>query len=255
MLEIFWYIMSGFSGGFLGAYLGLGGGEIIVPSLTIMLGLDIRTAVPVSMTAIVVNSFTSSAEYLRHGMVDLELVILIGFFAVLGTLTGSTLSPVVPTEYIQFAMAILLVYAALSFLKCHHGSKRLEFSDNRSRYAVIVLPAAFGIGCFSSLVGVGGGVLLVPLLYLLVGSPLSTARGTTTLIIFFASAAAASVYFLYSMIDLRVAAPVLFGILIGGKAGGYLGTSAKPWVVRIMFCVVMLYLAYKLALRSLVEWV
>jgi len=254
MIDTLWYILCGFSGGLLGGYLGLGGGEIIVPTLTVILGVDMRTAVPVSMAAIVVNSFTASAEYLKHGMIDFELVILLGFFAVLGTLTGSSLSPAIPTIYLKFAIAIILVYAAFSLLKSHTSSKPLTFTDNRTKYTTIVFPAVFFIGCLSSLVGIGGGVMLVPLIYLLVGLPLSTARGTSTLIICLASAAATAIYFIHNMINLQIAAPVILGILIGGKMGGFLGTKAKPWTVRIMFSVIMAYLAYKLAWEPLREW-
>ena len=75
MNEFFLYILCGLTAGLLGGYLGLGGGIVMVPFLTVIAGVDIKTAVPVSVTAIVVNSFSASNEYLKKGMVDMELVV------------------------------------------------------------------------------------------------------------------------------------------------------------------------------------
>ncbi len=248
------YGLCGLTAGLLGGYLGLGGGEIIVPFLAVGLGVDIKAAVPVSVVAIVVNSMSSSTEYLRSGMVDMELTVIVAIFMVMGNITGSTVSPAVSGETVQAVLTVLLVYTAFTLLKGRHRRGRLVFADNRRRYMGIVIVLAFLIGCIAGLVGVGGGVFLVPLLYLVIGCPLATARGTTSLIISISAAAAAAVYFLHDAIDFSIAAPVVFGILIGGRVGGFLGRSARPIVIRILFFVVMLYLAYRLGLKSMEHW-
>jgi len=241
------YLLCGFLAGMLGGYLGVGGGEIMVPFLTVIAGLDIKSAVPVSVAAIVVNSFSASNEYLKHGMVDLELVIVLAIFLVLGNIAGSNLSMVVPADYIKLLLTILLVYTAFSLLKGRRVSKRLIFSDNRTKYLPVCLALAFCVGTFASLVGIGGGVFLIPILYLIVGLPLTTARGTSSLMICFASASATAVYFVYDLIELSIAAPIILGIALGGKVGGFFGTGAKSIVIRVLFFLVMLYLAYELA--------
>ena len=106
---------------------------------------------------------------------------------------------------------------------------------------------AFTVGALAAVVGVGGGVFLIPILYLIIGLPLTTARGTSSLMICFASASATAVYFLYDMIELSIASPVILGIALGGKVGGFFGTAAKPIVIRVVFFLTMLYLAYELA--------
>ncbi|MCK5547370.1 MAG: TSUP family transporter, partial [Thermoplasmata archaeon] len=106
-------------------------------------------------------------------------------------------------------------------------------------------------GILAGLVGVGGGVILVPMLYLVIGTPLSTARGTSSLLIGFSAAASTAVYFLHGMIDLSIVTGVILGITLGGKLGGYLGTIARPLAVRIVFVVVILYLAVRLGYEPL----
>ncbi len=246
-MDILLYLLCGFSAGLLGGYLGLGGGEIMVPFLTVIAGVDIKSAVPVSMAAIVVNSFSTSNEYLKKGMVDLELVVVLGIFLVMGTIAGSNLSVVIPADYIKILLTVLLVYTAFSMIRGKSLPKRLVFSDNRTKYLVHCLALAFGVGTTAALVGIGGGVLLIPILYLIVGLPLSTARGTSSLMICFASASATVVYLLSDVIDLAIVSPVIVGIALGGRLGGLFGTGAKPLVVRAIFFVAMLYLAYRLA--------
>jgi uncharacterized membrane protein YfcA len=241
------YLLCGFSAGLLGGYLGLGGGEIMVPFLTVIAGVDIKSAVPVSVAAIVVNSFSASSEYLKKGMVDFELVIVLAIFLVIGNITGSNLSFIVPADHVKLLLTILVVYTAFSLLKGRTAPQQLVFSDNRTRYLPLCLVLALAVGTFAGLVGIGGGVFLIPILYLLIGLPLSTARGTSSLMICFASASATAVYFMNDMIEFSIASPVIVGIALGGKLGGFFGTVAKPIIIRVVFFLVMLYLAYGMA--------
>lgn len=253
MLDQLLYILCGLCAGLLGGYLGLGGGIVMVPFLTIVAGVDIKTAVPVSVTAMVVNSFSASNEYLKKGMVDLELVIILSVFMVLGNISGSLLSAYIPGEYIRLILTVLLIYTAFSLLKGRKQAERMAFRDNRTKYLLICTLLAFVTGNLAALVGIGGGVILVPVLYLVIGLPMTTARGTSSLMIGFSAAAAATVYFVNGLIDPTIVSGVILGIIIGGKLGGYLGTMAKPMVVKVMFFILMLYLAYRLSYEPLME--
>ena len=96
MLDLFLYLTCGLSAGIVGGYLGLGGGLIMVPFMTLLMGVDIKTAVPVSMSAVMVNSISSSNEYLKKNMVDIELGLVLAVFTVLGNIAGSNLDSVIP---------------------------------------------------------------------------------------------------------------------------------------------------------------
>lgn len=253
MLDFFLYILCGLSAGLLAGYLGIGGGIIVVPFLTVLAGVDIKAAVPVSVTAIVVNSFSGSSEYLKRGMVDLELVIILSFFSVLGNLVGTQLSTVVSGECIRVILTVVLIYTAFSLLKKKTITERLTYTDNRGKYLFMATFVSFATGTLAALVGIGGGVIVVPLLYLVIGVPLAIARGTSLMMTGFSGAAAATVYFLRGEIDPEIVTGVVVGIILGGKLGGFLGTMAKPAVVKVVFFVIMLYLAFRLAYEPLME--
>lgn len=253
MIDLASYMTCGLLAGLLGGYLGLGGGIVMVPYLTVVAGLDIKVAAPVSILAIVVNSFSATNEYLKKGMVDLELTIILSIFIMLGNIGGSLLSDLVPAGHTRIIFTVILVYAAFSMLKGKKPEERLRFTDNRGKYLLVCTLLAFAIGAVSALVGIGGGVMLVPVLYLIIGLPLATARGTSTLMIGISAAAATSVYFLKGEIDPVLATGVVLGIMIGGKFGGLLGTKAKPKLVKILFFFIMLYLAVRLSYRPLMD--
>ena len=252
-METILYVSCGLTAGLLGGYLGLGGGIVMVPFLTVAAGIDFKTAVPVSVTAIVVNSLSSSNEYLKKGMVDIELVILLSIFMVMGNIAGSNLAQIVPEEYSRILFTVLLLYTAVSLFKGKSASEKLDYADHRTRYILIFTVIAFFTGVLAGLLGVGGGVILVPMMYLVIGLPLSTARGTSSLMIGCSAAGSAAVYFLNDQIDFQILAPVIAGIVVGGKIGGLLGTVAKPVVVKVMFFASMLYLAFKLSYDPLMR--
>ena len=247
------YISCGLLAGLLGGYLGLGGGIIIVPFLTIAAGLDIKSAIPISVTATVVTSLASSNEYLKKGMVDLEFTVILALFMVIGTITGSLLSPYIPSQYIQLVLTVVVVYTAISLIKSKDTQNRQNIIDDKSKNIFVCGIIAVFTGILSGLVGIGGGVIIVPVLYLLVGLPLSTSRGTSSLMIGFSGAAASVVYLLNDQINYQIVIGVILGVIIGGKLGGKLGAMAKPQIVKIIFFFVMLFVALKLAYDPLMD--
>lgn len=253
MPDIFLYILCGLIAGLLGGYLGLGGGIVMVPFLTVAMGVDIKTAVPVSMAAMVVNSISASNEYLKKGMVDLELVVIFSIFTVTGNIIGSNLSPYISADVTRLVLTILLIYTSVSLFKKKNNNKHITFTDNRYKHLAVCSCISLFIGIIASIVGIGGGVVIVPLLYLVIGMPLSTARGTSTLMIGFSASAGTAVYLLKNQIDFEIATGVILGIMIGGKLGGFFGTTAKPLFVKILFFLVILYTAFKLSYETLGE--
>ncbi len=244
-------LVCGVLAGILGGYLGVGGGVIIVPYLTLVSGLEIKSAVPISMSAIVVNSLASSSEYLRKGMVDVELVILLSTSMVLGMLVGSTLLTVVPAMYVKLLLAFVMIYTAITFA----GGKEKAAPDephavSRPHLVVCSILSLLG-GILASLVGIGGGVIVIPLMFLVIGVPLSVARGTSSFIVGISGAASVAVYLINGLVDFSQIPPAMLGTLIGGRLGGSLGTLAKPTAVKALFVALLLYVSIKLAWEPL----
>ena len=244
-MNILLYILCGILAGLLGGYLGVGGGIVIVPFLTLAMGLDIKLAIPVSMAAIVVNFLASSSEYMKKGMVDLELMVVLTFAMVLGMLIGSSLLTVIEAGYIKLLLAGFMLYTAVTLMRGQEKAPHVVAANKKSRLRLCAVLAFVG-GILAGLVGVGGGLIVIPLMFLIIGVPLATARGTSSFIVGFSGAASLAVYFINGLVSLAVAPSVILGTIIGGKLGGRMGTLAKPTAVKIIFFLLLTYVAIRL---------
>lgn len=252
--ELVVYVLCGVGAGLMGGLLGVGGGVVLVPLMAVFGGIGVREAVPVSLTAIVASSFAASNSYLKKGMVDLELTVIIALVMVMGNITGSYLSTVVPSDVTRLALTAVLLFTAVQLLVGTGSQSVSTFKRIRhDRYPLCAVLALF-IGALAGLIGIGGGELLVPLLFLVGGVSLSTARGTSSLVIGFSAAAACAVYFLNDRINLSILPPVVFGMIVGAKLGSILGTRARPWMVKTLYVAVAIYLSQRLSWHVIEAW-
>jgi len=236
------YLFCGMLAGLLGGYMGLGGGIIIVPYLTMLAGVDMKAAVPASVSAIVVNSLSASTEYIKKGMVDFELAVSLGVFMIFGNIAGSLLGPMVSVAVTQCLFGLTLLYTAYTFGRKNESEDAHRSAISHKLYWAVMV-AAFGTGALGALVGVGGGIVIIPLIFVVFGLPLATARGTSSFLVGISTSAAVAVYLVSGRIDMNIVPPLLVGTIIGGKAGGYLGTLARPKAVKAVFVVLLIYLA------------
>jgi uncharacterized membrane protein YfcA len=251
MPDLLMYIGCGLVAGVLGGYLGLGGGIVIVPYLVVLAGQDIKAAVPVSLAAITVNSLSSSTEYLKKRMVDLDLVVTLATFLTVGNVCGSLMISAIPRDPLQLLFTAVLIYGAVAFLLSRKPKALGEAGASSRRITTLAIVVSSVAGLLGGLVGVGGGVILVPALYLLMGIPLTTARGTATFMMGFSTAASTVVLMVDREIDYAIAGPVILGTIVGGKIGGLMGTVAKPVTVRVILFVVLIYMAIRLGWEPL----
>lgn len=251
------YLGCGLLAGTLAGYLGLGGGIIMIPYLTLITGLDIKTAVPISVTAIAANSIAVSSEYLKQGLVDLGLAVKLAAVVILGFITGSMMIELVPAEGLKLIFSALLLYTAYNLLFHNNRKKRnqTEQPDALLPITPITLLITYLTGTLAAMLGLGGGVIMVPVLYLLGHSSLANARGTWAFTYGFAAVSALVIYLIHDQLRLEIVAPVVMGILIGGKIGGRFGARAKPTPVRILFIVVIIYSAIKLGWPVAKGWI
>jgi uncharacterized membrane protein YfcA len=209
-------------------------------------------AVPFSLAGVVASSFAASQEYLKKGLADMELVLVISVFMVLGNMAGGLLSTIVPEAVLRFLFALVLVYSAVAFWSRNNQVEVAEHATTLDRRQLgIVGITTLVAGAVGALVGIGGGVVVVPLVHLLMRRSLAVARGTSAFVIAFSTGAALAVYSLLDKIDLAAAGGIVLGSLIGARLGGRLGTVAKPTIVRLLFTIVLVYVAIRLAAEGL----
>jgi hypothetical protein len=128
---------------------------------------------------------------------------------------------------------------------------RLSGDDYRVRHLGRGVVGATGAGVISALLGIGGGIIKVPLMHVSMGVPLRVATATSNMMIGITASASAVIYIIRGGIDPYVAGPTAIGVFLGATAGSRLAHRIDVRYLRILFVVVLLYTAIQMLLRGL----
>jgi uncharacterized membrane protein YfcA len=278
---------GGAAAGVFGSLLGLGGGVLIVPLLTLGFGLDMRTAVGVSLVSVIMTSSAAAGVYLERHVANLRLGMTLELFTATGALVGGLVAFLVDERLLSLLFAILLAYVAFTMARPRKATdpdvvgaaagagaateaamplgpeddappgRRASILQDLSGadYAVRNLGrgvmGSTGAGVISALLGVGGGIVKVPLMNLGMGVPLRVATATSNLMIGITAAASAVIYLFHGEIDPYVAGPTAIGVFIGATIGSRIAHRVDVRVLRLLFVVVLAYTAFAMLQRAL----
>ena len=260
--------------GLLGSLLGLGGGIIVVPALTLLLHVDIRFAIGASIVSVIATSSGAAAAYVRDGMTNLRVAMFLELGTTAGALSGAYLAGVVPVRTLYLVFGLVMGYSALAmFRKRHadlavavpadaladrldlHGSYVDEALGREVHYPVtgsrIGLGLMYVAGVVSGLLGIGSGALKVPAMDLAMRLPIKVSTATSNFMIGVTAAASAGVYFARGQVDPFVAGPVAMGVLTGALTGSRLLGRLHSAVIRKVFVAVLLWVSLEMLLKGL----
>src|SRR4051794_2436624 len=291
---------AGAAAGAFGALLGLGGGILIVPLLTLGFGLPLREAVGVSLVSVIMTSSAAAGVYLGRHVANLRLGMSLELFTAFGALVGGSIAFLLDERVLSLLFSLLLVYVAFTMARRGRagvqqppaprvaglqddpvtGSAPLvagvadeaitaEVADTAAVSASSsivgdlsgegyqVRNLRFGIlgatfaGVVSALLGIGGGIIKVPLMNLAMGVPLKVATATSNMMIGITAAASAIIYLIRGGIDPYVAGPTVIGVFIGATAGTRIAHRINVAYLRLLFVVVLLFTAFQMFQRVL----
>ncbi len=284
-------LVGGVATGVFGSLLGLGGGVLIVPLLTLAFGLDLRAAVGVSLVCVIVTSGASASVYLQLNVANLRLGMLLELFTAIGAVVGGAVAFLLDERLLAGLFAVLLAYVAVTML----GRARADRSDtpasdeadDHASSAVEAGPDADGAtldqavagpptatdrlsgpgytvrnlrigavgsvfaGVVSALLGIGGGIVKVPVMHLVMGVPLRVSTATSNLMIGITASTSAIVYLIRGGIDPYVVGPTVVGVFLGATLGSRTAHRVDLRVLRFLFVAVLLYTAFEMARRAL----
>ena len=263
-------LVGGVAAGAFGSLLGLGGGLLIVPLLTIGFGLPLREAVGVSLVCVIVTSSASAGVYLQRHEADLRLGMVLELFTAMGAIAGGLVAFLLDERLLAALFAILVLYVAATMLRRRPSTDADADAGPAGEPAprpggpgpTLVpirdyhrLPAGLagsvGAGVVSALLGIGGGIVKVPVMHLVMDVPLRVATATSNLMIGITASASAIVYLFRGGIDAYAAGPTAIGVFIGATIGSRFGRRVDAGVLRLLFVGVLLYTAFEMARRAL----
>jgi uncharacterized membrane protein YfcA len=236
--------------GGLGALLGIGGGVILVPALIFIARLQFHQAVAVSLVSIVATSVAGSVVYLRRALVELDTALELQFFTVVGAVGAGLLAAMVPAAPLYFAFTALLIVTAVQMWprrRAPSAATRLHHHPSRR----LADGVSVGAGFVSGLLGVGGGVLNVPILHLILDVPFERAVATSVYIIGVTSAAAAAVYWARGDVQVAVAGATMLGTLLGAQLAARVSGRLRADLLKRAFAVLLIYTAIRMIDRGI----
>ena len=248
MYENLWLIPLGFAAGILGSIVGLGGGIIAVPVMTFA-GFPPSLAASNSLFAAFSNSVASTVSYARQKRVEFGIGIKLGLMCITGTVLGAFVSDVVTPVAFQILFAFVLIASAVYiFVKRAVDEKPY---NKTALMMIISAGASLFAGIISSLFGIGGGIVFVPLMVIGIGIPMRKAAPTAQLVLMFASLSGLLVHSALGHPDYLQAFLLAIGAFGGGLLGARLSLEIKERKLKILITLVLLAAAAKLVIDSL----
>ncbi|RWY57277.1 sulfite exporter TauE/SafE family protein [Mucilaginibacter gilvus] len=250
--------------GLLGSLTGLGGGVVIIPLLTLLLGVDIHYAIGASLVSVIATSSGSAAAYVKEGITNIRLGMFLEIATTLGALAGAMLAIYIPTHYIAILFGVILIFSAIMSLRKKaekivlqpsYLAEKLKLkgsypdgNGHMVQYGVTRVGGGFFMmlfaGVISGLLGIGSGALKVIAMDTIMKIPFKVSTTTSNFMIGVTAAASAVVYLQRGYIEPGISMPVVIGVLLGALTGSKIlvHTKSSGWL-RWVFAIVVTFLA------------
>jgi uncharacterized membrane protein YfcA len=258
LLAIVGVVLAGSAAGALGSLLGIGGGVFLVPFLNAGLGVDFKVAAATGlMTVIATSSVVSAGKAGRH-LINLRLGMLLEVATTIGGLIAAVTVARLSNHSLNLIFAVVTAVIAVLMLtrldrrnvlapSLSPGTLGGRFHDDDTGrdvvYQVKRLPlgmsASFLAGYVSGTLGIGGGILKVPVLNAWCGVPMRAAAATSALMIGVTAAASAPQYFARGQVNPPLAAAAVVGVLFGSRAGFHFSSRARVKWLKLLMAVVV----------------
>jgi uncharacterized membrane protein YfcA len=261
--------------GVITSMLGIGEGVLLVPFLTLAAGIPIQIAIATSLVSTIANSSAASMTYVKDCRLNLRLALWFAITATAGAIIGAQIAAQINrTLLTEVFAAALVATAVVMFLRRKEadavqstalrdaqydrfqlgGSYTNAMGERLVTYQVrnplLGLLSGFVAGNASGLLGIGGGIINVPVMTLGMRVPIKVATGTSALIIGLTTAVGAIIYYANGFVQPLLAAIVLEAVFVGALIGPRLQGKIRNEALTASFAVVLVILASLMLLRS-----
>ena len=268
-------LLIGLFAGTMGAILGIGGGMIITPIITLGLGLNIKYAIGASIIAVIATSSGSTIAFLKDDVLNLRVAMFLEIATSIGAIVGALLTGVFNPAILYFLFGCLLLFSSYNMIrKLRQGkevlhratpdklAEKLKLNNSyydknlhqQVDYDVENVPGGmaimFGAGLASGLLGIGSGAFKVMALDNVMKMPLKPSSATSNLMMGVTAAASATIYFFNGSIRPEIAVPLSLGIIVGAAIGSRIMQHLPSRIIRIIFIPILMYLGLQMAFKA-----
>ena len=280
MVEILQFMLIAVLAGFLGSLVGLGGGIIITPALTILFGFDIKYAIGASIVAVIATSSGSAIAFVKDHVSNMRVGMLLEVFTTAGGVVGALMAGVFSSKLLYIFFSLILLNSFYGMLKKTGLITKLKKEEEKVendkyadkyklnstyydkatgktvKYNVTNVPQGslvmFGAGFASGLLGIGSGAFKVVALDTYMKLPIKVSTATSNFMMGVTATASALIYFFNGTINPVVAAPIAIGTLIGSRTGAKVMQRLDAKYIRYIFLPILLFTIINMFLKGLV---
>lgn len=279
MVEILQFMLIAVLAGFLGSLVGLGGGIIITPALTILFGFDIKYAIGASIVAVIATSSGSAIAFVKDHVSNMRVGMLLEVFTTAGGVVGALMAGVFSSKLLYIFFSLILLNSFYGMLKKTGLITKLKKEEEKVendkyadkyklnstyydkatgetvKYNVTNVPQGslvmFGAGFASGLLGIGSGAFKVVALDTYMKLPIKVSTATSNFMMGVTATASALIYFFNGTINPAVAAPIAIGTLIGSRTGAKVMQRLDAKYIRYIFLPILLFTIINMLLKGL----
>ena len=272
--SVSWLFVAAFGASALGGVLGMASGIFIVPTFTLLFGIDIHVAIGTSIVSVIACSCGSAAPFLKERLTNIRLAIVLETATTLGALSGVLLIGMISTSFLYGLFAVILAISARQMLARRRDVVDAREPDSKNWASILRLHASFpdrglgrdvnyqvghvplglclmyGAGLISALLGIGSGVLKIPAMDTALRLPIKVSSATSNFMIGVTASAGAGAYLMNNAIDIGMAGPVALGSVLGALVGARFLMWLPADKLRISFVIVHALLAILMLLGA-----
>lgn len=249
--------------GIIGSLSGLGGGIVVIPLLTILLGVDLHYAIGAALVSVIATSSGSAAAYVREGITNMRLGMFLEIATTAGAVAGALIATVAPSSYIAVIFGGALIFSAVNSLR---KKEEHVVKESSSLALKLNLPSTYPVkkgeevaygtknviggfsmmglaGMMSGLLGIGSGAFKVIAMDTIMKIPFKVSTTTSNFMMGVTALASSVIYIQKGYIEPGICLPVMIGVLIGAMIGSKILMVADPKKLRVFFAFIILFLA------------
>jgi uncharacterized membrane protein YfcA len=249
--------LAGFLIGVVATLTGVGGGVFIVPLLTLAFSFSPADGVGTSLTVILFTAIGATLGYSRQKRIYYKAGLLLAVLTVPGALLGAYLTAVLSASWLGVIFGVFLILVAAQIIAKGVLGKRgagssmnseAEVFGSRRRLAGGILLAFFG-GIASGLLGIGGGVVLVPIMALLLLMSMHVAVATSMFTMILTSLSGVAQHYALGNINLEFALLIAVGSVLGAQVGAYTSKKVSGRNMRRIFAVLLIIVSVQMLIK------
>ncbi len=229
---------------------GKGGGSLYTPVL-VMLGWDVGVSISTALFLNLVTALVATIVFARNRLVDFRFCVVFLPGTIAGSILGALLSNRAPKDVLLGLFAAFLAVAGVLMIRSGKGEAGQAVRPLSWKLGTLIVVFSFAVGVLSSLIGVGGGLVIFPFLVLYMGYSAQKAAGANALLVTVSSLVGSIGHFAVGPIEYVLIGVTSVAAAVGSAVGSHVTVTASPKFVKVAFAVIMWFFAVEIALHLL----